>query len=70
MTVTVSIPGATDVRARLRALLEELLPWWDPAERIVRKRETERVARRNIAARIALEDIPKRYERFDGVIRR
>jgi hypothetical protein len=57
------------VRTILRAILERALPWWDPAERVVRKRETDRVARRSIAARIALEDVPKRYERYEKAVR-
>ena len=53
----------------LRRAVEYALPWYDPKADAERKRETERVRRRSIAARVAMEDVAKRYERFDGVIR-
>lgn len=55
--------------ARFRRVVEAALPWYDPRAVAERKRETERVRLRSIAARMALEDVAKRYERFDGVIR-
>lgn len=52
--------------------LERTMPWYNPRADAKRREETERFRRRSIAARIALEqldDVGKRYERFDGVIR-
>jgi hypothetical protein len=67
--------GIADVRPLdvLHRIVERILPWYDPAEAQQRRAETERVRRRSIAARLAIEatrDVPKRYERFDGVVRR
>lgn len=54
----------------VRRKLEAALPWYDPDEAEERRRETERVRRRSIAARIWVEQITSAYRRADGAIRR
>lgn len=54
----------------IRRLLEAALPWYDPDEAQERRRETERVRMRSIAARIHVEQIVAAYKRADGAIRR
>jgi hypothetical protein len=61
--------GESRVRRAIRDFLVRTMPWYDPDGDAVRRRETERVRRRSIAARIALEDIPKRYVRYDDAVR-
>lgn len=58
------------VVAAIRAFVERMLPWYDPEEAVTRRNETERVRRRSVAARLAVEDVVRRYERFDKVVRR
>ena len=43
------------MRSWLRALIERMLPWFDPEAARVRDEHTESIRRRSIAARIALE---------------
>jgi hypothetical protein len=55
----------------IRAALERIAPWYDPAEAHFRRAETERVRRRSIAARIRAEkDIAARYRAADGAMRK
>lgn len=54
----------------IRGALESVAPWYDPAEVAERRRETERVRRRSIAARLRVEEVAKAYKRADGVMRR
>lgn len=54
----------------IRRLLERVAPWFDPAEEAARRRETERVRRRSMAARLRVEDIVARYEHADHVVRK
>jgi hypothetical protein len=67
---------ADDVRLghRFRRFIEWLLPWFDPKAEAQRRAETEEVRLRSMHARIAVEtslrDVPKRYGRFDDVVRR
>lgn len=55
----------------IRRLFERAAPWYDPVDEVTRRRETERVRVRSIAARIRAEkDIAARYRQADRVIRR
>jgi hypothetical protein len=54
----------------IRGVVERALPWYDPAEAIARHRETERIRRRSIAARIRAEQVAASYERADGALGR
>ena len=49
--------------------LERTMPWYDPRGDAVRRADAERFRRRSIATRIALEDVAKRYEKHDHVVR-
>jgi hypothetical protein len=53
----------------VRRAIERALPWYDPDWARHRHAETERARRRSIAARIALEDVPRRYGTYDDVVR-
>ena len=73
MTIAAGRPDVSLVDRAVNAarrLIEATLPWYDRAESNRRRVETQRVRRRSIAARIAVEDIARRYERTDGVLRR
>lgn len=69
MTATVS-PGTRMLPNVVKALIERLIPWYDPIEAQRRSNRTELTRKRSIAARIAAEDIARRYERYDNAVRR
>ena len=71
-----------DLRHRVRAMLEAALPWWDRAaedrwkvgferdlasSRLTRAHAESELARAE--RRFRISDIPRRYERFDDVVR-
>jgi hypothetical protein len=49
------------VRDRLRALIEDLLPWYDAAQESIRNARTEAIRQRSIASRIRSERVIAEY---------
>ena len=71
-----------DLRQRVRAMLEAALPWWDRAAEdrwkvgFERELASSRLTRahaetelKRAERRFRITDIPRRYERFDDVVR-
>ena len=54
----------------VRRGINHVLPWYDPGEAIERRKETDRVRRQSMIARLQIEDIARRYARTDKAIRR
>lgn len=48
-------------RDRLHALVERMLPWFDPAEKERRDARTDQIARESIAVRVHTERVRKAY---------
>jgi hypothetical protein len=55
--------GTVDMRSRWRALVERVLPWFDPVVEARRNERTERIRRDAIAARMRAEEVREAYRR-------
>lgn len=54
----------------VRRGIEATLPWYNAEETRERRRETERIRRQSMRARLQVEDIAARYARSDKAMRR
>ena len=62
MAVTMQAHPA--MRNRWRALVEGLLPWYDPVHERLRDVKTERIRLRSIAARILAERVARAVDEY------
>jgi hypothetical protein len=57
------IPSMT-WRERVRAAIERMLPWFDPAAERVRDAHTEEIRQQSIAARMHTERVRRAYRQY------